>query len=256
MNILHTNLFASPTPRTLGIGFHNVGSEGVLRASNEAIVKKIQHYYGERCGHLPLNASNIRALVDTPSAEIRAQMAYLSTLFGKDIIPITFDDLKQAGAPTPPVGADLSCPAPMYRPSVEQVPLIVPYINVPEIEKRLHNEFKAESWGLPGIMTNVLKNKASFYQLADDLSLPGFYPPDYTVAHIFDVAWEAEKFLRQVEEIYQKAGVAGAYPLGVMLRASEEDGNYGCCLAYEEAGGIVVVEDGDPDHTHYYRHWQ
>src|SRR5947209_10867394 len=107
---LHTDLFASPIPRALGVGFHNVGSEGVLRASNEAIVKKIQHYYGERCGHLPLNASNIRALVDTPSEEIRAQMAYLSALFGKEIIPITFDELKQAVAPTLPVGADLSSP--------------------------------------------------------------------------------------------------------------------------------------------------
>src|SRR5207248_453731 len=134
--------------------------------------------------------------------------------------------------------------------------LVVPYINVPEIETRLHNEFRAESWGLPGIMTHMLKNKVSFYRLADEFDLPGFYPPDYTVAHIFDVAQEAERFLRQVEEIYQKAGVAGAYPLGVMLRASEEDGNYGCCLAYEDAGGIVVVEDGDSDHAHYYRHWQ
>src|SRR5436309_8815746 len=104
MDTLHTNLFASPTPRSLGIGFHNVGSEGVLRASNEAMVKKVQHYYGERCGHLPLNSRNIRALVDYPSEDIRAQMAYLSALFGKDIIPLTFDELK--------VGADSSCPPP------------------------------------------------------------------------------------------------------------------------------------------------
>ena len=269
--LLHTNLFP---PRTLGVGFHNVGSEGVLRASNETIVKKIQHYYGERCGHLPLNATNIRALVDHPSEDIRAQMAYLSTLFDKNIIPITFDELKRETLATDPsylssplspvgadlshplphqelVGADLSRPAPIYRP-----PLVVPYINVPEIETRLHNEYKAESWGLPGIMTHALKNKVSFYRLADEFNLPGFYPPDYTVAHIFDVAREAEKFLQRIEDIYQKAGVAGAYPLGVMLRASEEDGNYGSCLVYEDAGGIVVVEDGDAEHAHFYQHWQ
>src|SRR5438105_649610 len=127
--LLHTNLFASRTPRSLGIGFHNVGSEGVLRASNEEMVKKVQHYYGERCGHLPLNARNIRALVDYPSADIRAQMAYLSALFGKDVIPITFDELKQAVEAIPPVGADVSRPSPIYRLPADEVPLVVPYIN-------------------------------------------------------------------------------------------------------------------------------
>ncbi len=237
MSILHRSLFA--TPRTLGVGFHNVGSEGVLRASNEAMVKKVQHYYGERCGHLPLNASNLRTLVDSPSGDIRAQMAYLSALFGKDILPVTFDELKQE-----------------KESATELVPLVVPYINLPELETRLHNELRAESWGLPGIMTNVLKNKASFYQLVDGFGLQGFYPPDYTIANIFDVAQEAERFLLQVEELYKLAGVAGTYPPGVMLRAAEEDGNYGCCLAYEDAEGIVVVQDGDADHAHSYKHWQ
>ncbi|GAC1627380.1 MAG: hypothetical protein NVS4B11_24640 [Ktedonobacteraceae bacterium] len=239
MNILHTSLFATPTSRTLGVGFHNVGSEGVLRASNETMVKKVQHYYGERCGHLPLNARNIRTLVDFPSGDIRAQMAYLSELFGKDVIPVTFDELKQQEGEAPAL-----------------IPLVVPYINLPELATRLHTQLRAESWGLPGIMTHVLKNKASFYQLADELGLPGFYPPDYTIANIFDAAREAEKFLRHIEDIYKTTGVAGIYPLGVVLRAAEEDGNYGCCLAYEDAGRIVVVQDGDAGHAHSYRHWQ
>lgn len=237
MSNLHTSLFATPT--TLGVGFHNVGSEGVLRASNAAMVKKVQHYYGERCGHLPLNARNIRALVDFPSEEIRAQMAYLSALFGKDILPVTFDELKQEKERTP-----------------ELVPLVVPYINLPVLETRLHNELGAESWGLPGMMTDVLKNKASFYQLTAELDLQGFYPPDFTIANIFDIAREAERFLLQIEELYKTTGVAGTYPLGVMLRAAEEDGNYGCCLAYEDAEGVTVVQDGDADHAHSYKHWQ
>lgn len=216
-----------------------MGSDGVLRASNEEMVKKVQHYYGERCGHLPLNARNIRALVDFPSEDIRAQMAYLGTLFGKDVLPLTFDGLKQE-----------------VERAIEPVPLVVPYINLPELETRLRNELGAESWGLPGVMTDVLKNKASFYQLVDEFGLQGFYPPDYTVANVFDVAREAERFLQQVEQLYKTAGVAGAYPLGVMLRAAEEDGNYGCCLVYEDAEGIVVVEDGDADHARHYRHWQ
>src|ERR1017187_7659998 len=126
MSILHTSLFATPT--TLGVGFHNVGSEGVLRASNETMVKKVQHYYGERCGHLPLHARHIRVIVDFPSGEIRAQMAYLSALFGKDVLPVTFDELKLE-----------------KERATELVPLVVPYINLPALETRLHNELKAES---------------------------------------------------------------------------------------------------------------
>ena len=40
-----------------------------------------------------------------------------------------------------------------------------------------------------------------------------------------------------------------------MLRAAEEDGNYGCCLIYEDAGRILVVQDGDAHHAHYYTQW-
>ncbi len=239
MSILHTSLFASPSPRTLGVGFHNVGNQGVLRASNEDMMNYVQHYYGERCGHLPLNARTIRALVSVSTPEIKAQMAYLSSLFGKDVAPTTFDNLKLEKEQSP-----------------ELVPLVVPYITVPEIETRLHNELGAETWGLPGKMTHVLKNKASFYSLVDDFGLGGFSPPEYTIASIYDVARDAERFLGQVEDIYQKAGVAEAYPLGVMLRAAEEDGNYGCCLVYEKAGRILVVQDGDVDHAQYYTHWQ
>src|SRR5579859_88465 len=238
MDILHTSLFATPTPITLGVGFHNVGEEGVLRASNETMVKKVQHYYGERCGHLPLNASNLRVLVDFTSSDTRTQMIYLSTLFGKEVLPVTFDELKGE-----------------TEQAIDLVSCIVPYINLPELEVRLRNELGAESWGLPGVMTHILKNKASFYQLADEIGLPGFYLPDYAIATIFDVAQEATKFLRSIEDLYKATGVAGAYPLGVVLRAAEEDGNYGCCLVYENGGRIAVIQDGDADHAHHYKHW-
>lgn len=239
MSILHESLFASPAPRNFGVGFHNVGREGVLRASNEAMIDYVQHYYGERCGHLPLNASNIRALVSLSTTEIQAQMTYLSSLFGKNIVPTTLDELKQEKEKAP-----------------DLVPLVVPYINVPEIETRLHNELGADTWGLPGKMTHVLKNKASFYQLVDALGLEGFYAPDYRVANIYDVAAEAERFLQWIEDTYTQAGLAADYPLGVMLRATEEDGNYGCCLVYEDAGRVIVVRDGDADHIEQYTQWQ
>ncbi len=237
MSILHTSLFASSKPQTIGIGLHNLGSKGVLRASNEVMVKKVELHYGERCGHLPLDAPNIGVLVELPTTAIRTQMAYLSQLFGKDITPVTHGDLKAA-----------------KQEATAHPPLVVPYINVPETETYVHNELGAETWGLPGKMTSLLKNKADFYQLADELHLDGFYPPDYTISRLSTVVPETHHFLSWVEDIYKEAEVAHIYPLGVMLRAAESDGNYGCCLLYEHKGHIVVVPNGDGQQ--YYTSWQ
>jgi hypothetical protein len=96
-------------------------------------------------------------------------------------------------------------------------------------------------------MTHALKNKVNFYQLAGEFGLEGFCPPDYTVSNIYDLTRTVTAFLSKVEEIYKQAGVAAAYPLGVILRAAESDGNYGCCLVYENHHGIVVVPNGDVD---------
>ncbi len=238
MSILDTAIFASPISATLGAGFHNVGS-GVLRASHDTVIEQVEHHYGERCGHLPLDARNIRVLVHRHTTDIRMHMDYLSQLFGKTITPQTLDELrlekeKMAGL----------------------VPLVVPYINVPETETFLRDALGAQSWGLPGKMTHMLKNKANFYQLADEFDLEGFRPPDYAISTIYDLTKAAADFLSRVEEVYKQAGVAHTYPLGVMLRAAESDGNYGCCLVYEHSTGIDVVPNGDAEHTQHFVRWQ
>ncbi len=132
----------------------------------------------------------------------------------------------------------------------------MPYINIPETEAYIRDELGAQVWGLPAQMTHLLKNKALFYQLADELAEEGFSPPDYTIVHVQDVAKEAETFLGKVEEIYKQAGVAQAYPLGVVLRAAESDGNIGCCLVYEKASAIIVVQNGDAEDVNSYSCWR
>ena len=238
MSILDTALFATPVPATLGVGFHNVGS-GVLRASNEALVKQVERHYGERCGHLPLDAGNVRVLVVQHTTDIRTQMDYLSRLFGKAITPRTLDELRAENEKL-----------------AGSAPLVVPYINVPETETHMRDVLGAQPWGLPGIMTHALKNKANFYQLADEFDLEGFRPPDYAVSALDDVSNAAKDFLARVEELYHQAGIAGIYPMGVMLRAAESDGNYGCCLVYENSTGIEVVPNGDVEHAQHYTCWQ
>ena len=236
MNIQNTPLFAPGRQRKIAAGFHNVGS-GVLRASDEATIKKVEAHYGERCGHIPLDAERARILVDADTVVIRSQMEYLSQLFAKEIKAITFDELKNEG-----------------KSSSEYQALVVPYINDPETEERIKGELGAESWGLASKMVSILKNKANFYQLIDELNLDSFRTPEYIISNVADLNKTALAFLSQVENLVKSAGVPG-YPLGLMLRAAESDGNYGCCLVYEQGNLVIVVQDGDADHAKGYTSW-
>lgn len=233
MAIVHHALFGQR--RAIGIGFHNIGS-GLLRASHEETVQKVERHYGERCGHLPLSFTEVDVLVDDRTHDIQAQMAYLSHLMGKDILPLTHSELTDR------------------KHSAAQA-LVVPYVNVPETEAYVLQKLGADVWGLPGKMTHILKNKASFYQLVDELGLPGFATPDYRVASVYDLVAVTYDFLAMIEEMYQVADMAHEYPVGVMLRAAESDGNYGCCLLYEEAGHIVMVPNGEAANTQSYQSW-
>ena len=237
MSILDTPLFTTGAQRTIVAGFHNVGS-GVLRASDEETIKRVEAHYGERCGHIPLNSERARILVGARTDAVQAQMQYLSELFGKEVQAITFDELKNE-----------------KENAAEHRALVVPYINVPETEAWIKAELGAESWGLPAAMVNILKNKADFYQLIDEFDIDEFQAPDYIISNVPDLITKALGFLGKMEDLVKKAGVAG-YPPGVMLRAAESDGNYGCCLVYEKYGRVIVVEDGDAEHAKRYTSWQ
>ena len=235
MNVLNESLFTPGKKREIGAGFHNIGS-GVLRASNKKMVEKLEAHYGERCGHIPLDAHKLRVLVDVPTPAIEAQVAYLSQLFGKEIKAVTFDALRRENVS-------------------DEHPLVVPYVNVPEAEQRIQAMGGAQSWGLPAQMVHILKNKADFYQLADELDLHGFRTPDYTISTIDTLHTDAWKFLAQIEDLYSEAGVAATYPLGLVLRTAESDGNYGSSLLYSRGGSILLLQDGDADGIQIYQDW-
>jgi hypothetical protein len=237
MDILNTPLFGSHEKVNLGVGYHNVGT-GVLRASNKATVDYVEEHYGQRCGHLPLNAQKVCVLVNAHSAENDSHLNYLSRLYGKEIEAKTPVELKQL----------------QKRFSASHM-LVVPYINVPETEKRIQHDLEAESWGMNAGMAGFLKNKANFYQFIDEFEFDGFRTPDYCIVHIAEVSKEALSFLGVIEDIVKKADVP-QYPLGVMLRAAESDGNYGCSLVYEQHKRIVVIPNGDVEHASYYSSWQ
>src|SRR5258708_5824281 len=237
MSILTTSLFASSGSKTIGVGYHNIGS-GCHYADHPDVVKKIEGRYDQRCGHLPLEAERVHVLVAAPTAEMDAQWAYLSQLMGKTITALSLQDLTIA-----------------LREAADPTIQVVPYINMPETEHWIQEELGATSWGLTGKMVQVLKNKADFYQLVEDLQLEGMAVPEYTIAPVAAVPQAALRLLGIIEEIISQAGV-GSYPVGVMLRAAESDGHYGSCLVYEHQQRILVVPDGDMQQARSSSTWQ
>ncbi|MGZ6386149.1 MAG: hypothetical protein ACXWOL_12010 [Ktedonobacteraceae bacterium] len=237
MDTLNTSLFGSHEQMKLGVGYHNIGT-GVLRASNKATVEYVEEHYGQRCGHLPLDAQKVCVLVNAHADEDALHLKYLSRLYGKEISAITPFELQQ-----------------QQKHYLASEMLVVPYINVPETEKRIQADLRAESWGLRGDVVSLLKNKADFYQFVDEFEFDGFRTPDYRIAHIENLSEEALLFMNEIHEIVIKAGVPH-YPLGIMLRAAESDGNYGCCLVYEHHKRVKVIPNGDAAQSAYYTSWK
>ncbi len=237
MDILNRSLFESHAQMKLGVGYHNVGT-GVLRASNKATKDYVEEHYGQRCGHLPLIAQRVCVLVNTHSEENQSHLQYLSRLYGKEIEAITPIELQQHKRQFSP--SDM---------------MVVPYINVPETERRIQADLGATSWGMNGDMVSLLKNKADFYQFIDAFQFEGFQTPDYRISHIADLTKEALSFLNDIEDMLKDAGMS-KYPLGVMLRAAESDGNYGCCLVYEQHKRVRVVPNGEVSHAVDYSSWK
>jgi hypothetical protein len=232
IHYLQAPIFGNAEQRTmLGAGFHNIG-RGVLRASDASMVNKIEAHYGERCGHIPMDAEQAFLLVETPSATIERQVAYLAQLFQKELRMTDF--------------AEFAC---LGRERAAEQTLVVPYIHVPEANQQIRALLgEVEIWGLPASMVHLLKNKASFYAFADELQLPGFALPEYTIASVHNLVPASLTLLKEIEALYAQAGLSAHYPLGVMLRGAESDGNYGCSLLTMHDGQITIIQDGDALH--------
>jgi hypothetical protein len=232
MNLRNKLLFERDEPIELGIGFHNIGS-GVFRYSHEDVKKTVGEYYSQRCGHLPLNAKTIGILVEKIDDDIRAQVAYLSELYGREIKLLTPDNIKK----------------------LQTKPLIVPYIAVPEAEAQF-SHIKADIWGLPTKLTHVLKNKSEFHRVVNILKVEDFKVPDYSTTYLAEVIPHTKAFLQKIETLYAEAGFKDSYPLGVMLRAADEDGNFGSSLMYEKGKYVVMIPNGEVSDARVYGNWE
>ncbi len=178
--------------------------------------------------------------MESPSPAVEEQVAYLARLFQRDLHAISFAELAQLQDGQP-----------------GQKTLVVPYIRVPETEQAIQAALKdTEVWGLPPDMVDLLKNKARFYEFAAELQLPGFQLPEYVIVSVHHLLPATLSLLQQIEALYQQAGLAADYPVGVMLRGAESDGNYGCSLLTMEGAQITIVQDGDSLHPITATDWE
>jgi hypothetical protein len=105
-------------------------------------------------------------------------------------------------------------------------------------------------------MTHILKNKADIHNLVADIGLEHIGVPDFIISSVHSAARNASYFLKRIEALYHDADLANVYPVGVVLRAAESDGNYGCCIVHKDDRHVVVVRDGDGEHLQQYKRWE
>jgi hypothetical protein len=215
----------------VGLAYHNI--QNVVRGASREVQQKIASHYGKRAGHIPDVVNHIGVLVHDATPEVSAQMAYQSTVFGKQISVFTPDSV---------------------RSKLSQPLIIAPYINTEE-SQRLIKSIGGEVWGPPSVLVAALKNKANCHHAIDALSIEGFSTPEFDIRPIEYVIEGSNEILILAQDMYQKTGLLNQYPLGVMLRGAESDGNYGAAMVYKKGRNIVVVPDGNSSDQKSFANW-
>jgi len=200
----------------LSVAYHNI--HDVVPRAKEELDAYLKKHYGIRGGAMDIGRDRLGFGVHTVTPEIESQAAYLGEMIGKDFRAYPLDQLKQPSEPT----------------------LIVPYIHTTDSRRTLDG-MHAETWGLPSRMVDVLKNKASFHALVEASNVEGLEVPDFEVADFDNLVGTSEKVLRSSIDLYARHGMTESYPLGVVIRGDESDGNYGMALVSERQDGKVQV---------------
>ncbi len=223
---------------------HNVvGKDGVLWSADQEVQDAVGGHYdyravdgffldGNRQGHV---------LTQNNSPEFVAQMTYRGEIANANFTPIgSFTEL-------------------FARPH-ERV-LYIPYIRLQDPEFPNANWI---SYGLPPEVTHRAKNKRIFHEW---LANAGFaeHIPNFVATHIDAVAERGKQMIEQVTNLYHEAGMQN-YPVGLMIRGAECDGNYGAVVLKQdtirigtfcpEKQKILLMPDGKSKGSEYFDDWE
>lgn len=224
------SIFPSVTPEgtTIKRSVHWQNIAHVVPDISPKTAKYLNTHYGSRGGALDWSRPEVGLMVTTATPAVREQAEYLGATAGRPLKVYEIQDLQNGHHGHP---ADT---------------LVVPYIHTQQTE----DEVKAmgqESWGLPPQMVWQLKNKVRFHEAVTATNVESFEVPEYKIATLSNVARVAKEILKESERMYSEHDMSGRYPMGVVIRAEESDGNYGNLIAHELTDGrIKVLVNGEP----------
>ncbi len=230
---------------------HNVvGAGGVLWSIDPNTQEKVGGHYDPRAADQFLGNHNREAFVLTQSPEDhQSQLDYRGAIGKVDLTAIR--DVREI---TNPNG---------------HVALYVPYIS--REMPNFPTELNWKRYGLPYEITSLLKNKADFHDWLTQNDLEA-NTPNHVICEAKDITSSAEQMLLKIQSMYQEAKIDDQYPIGLMLRGAEGDGNYGAAKIVQslhnqtiltkkgevhvQAGQIMIMPDGKKDNLEVHDNWQ
>ncbi len=208
------------------ISLHWQNIHHVLPGVSPQEALEIEGHYGPRAGALDWSRREAGILVRRKTSRVCDHAAYLS---GTAIRALNVYELKEIQNGHHPANT-----------------LVVPYIHTSHTQADIR-ALGQESWGLPPEMVTKLKNKVNFHEIVRDSQVGGFEIPDYRIANLDTLERESIRVLNEAQDLYTEHDMSNTYPLGVVIRADESDGNYGGnVIIYEKTDGIHVIINSKP----------
>lgn len=204
------------------VAWHNVvGLDGVLCAASESVTQTAGGHYAPRAvDHIPYTTHVPTFVVTQDPDKIREQLAYRSTVSSMTFTPI-------------------SSTAELARYGVRRA-LFLPYIRLSDVP--LEPSIDWVRYGLPPDITQHLKHKANMHRW---LHAEGFtqHALNYIACDIEDIPSAGLRMLDHIRAMYAELGQPD-YPLGLMVRGTQTDGNYGAGSLFEHNGMLVLRRNG------------
>lgn len=229
------------------VAWHNVvGPSGVLPAVAPAVAKMVgDHYAARAADHIPHAPGISHYLLAKDADGLQSQAAYRGRLTQAAIAPLA--NLK------------------LLVDNGTKNALFVPYIRLQDTP--LPQTIKWRRYGLPPEVTIRLKDKVFLHTW---LITRGYADRvlNFVVSRIPDIKNTAVWMLEKIEAFYADFGMRGIYPMGLMVRGAQSDGNYGSGVVMEvledsligglpvKRGQVVVKRDGSTRQLVVFDDWE
>lgn len=204
------------------VAWHNVvGLDGVLCAASETVKAVAGGHYAPRAvDHIPFTTAVPTFVLTNAPERIREQLAYRSAVSGMTFTPIS--DTRE-----------------LHNYGVRRA-LFLPYIRLRDVE--LDPAIEWVRYGLPPDLTQHLKHKGNMHHW---LHAEGFaqHTMNYVACDIEDIPTVGRQMLDEIKRMYTELGQPD-YPLGLMVRGTQTDGNYGAGSLFSQDGMLVLRRNG------------